>query len=223
MATVSETIYILWSSISEDLNKAQHKSSQKFLFEAFQGAVLTDAYAHFEAKERAASKENDGDTKCYAKRVCAALLRTAGNMPPSEITGLVAALTGKLQEAAGAVDITEEIGRDLTPHIALLCLWGKEDAVAVSLGKSIERFFSGEEDEEDEGPDGSSSGGGAGKKRKKKDISKNGAASLLIPNLKASAALIVLKNIMGGTDTSSVSARSKILNHEVACKVLEAR
>ncbi|GMH69210.1 hypothetical protein TrRE_jg11089, partial [Triparma retinervis] len=226
MATISETIFILWSSISEDLSKAQHKSSQKFLYEAFQGAVLTDAYAHFEAKERAAASDNDGDTKCYANRVCAALLRTAGNMPPSEITGLVAALTAKLQQAANVVDVTEEIGRDLTPHIALLCLWGKEDAVAVSLGKSIERFFSEDDDDEEEGGgegDASSGGGSAaGKKRKKKEISKNGAASLLIPNLKASAALIVLKNIMGGSDTSSVSARSKILNHEVACKVLEA-
>ncbi|GMH61267.1 hypothetical protein TrLO_g245 [Triparma laevis f. longispina] len=226
MASICESIYTLWSSITGELEEAKNKSSKTTLLDAFKGKVLTNAHSHFDAKAVAAVSENDGDKKYNANRCCAALLSCAGNMPVEAVEGLVVSLTEKLRVAASTDDMTEEIGRELTPHIALLCQWGKEDVVCNSLGYSIQKFFEADEaDDEIEDAGGSSSSGKNKKKkskRKNKEISSAGAITSLVPTLKAPAALIILKNIMGGSDASSIAARAKILQCENACKVLES-
>ncbi|GMH86994.1 hypothetical protein TrST_g1498 [Triparma strigata] len=222
MATICESIFTLWGSVASELEETKNKASKKTLLDAFKGKVLTNAHSHFDAKAVAAAAANDGDTKYNANRCCAALLSCAGNMPVSAVEGLVMSLTEKLRIAASTDDMTEEIGRELTPHIALLCQWGKEDVVCMSLGYSIQKFFEDEEQEEEPEPSSGSSSGKKKSKRKKKEISSAGAKNSLVPTLKAPAALIILKNIMGGSDASSIAARAKILQCENACKVLES-
>ena len=121
--------------------------------------------------------------------------------------------------AGSSDELYEEDARELTPLLALLCQWGKEEAVCVSLAWSISKCFEGRGETAAEGSSGSSSGS-SGRKRKSKD---DASSNTLIPSLSPSAALVILKNIMGGQDASSKAARSKILVNDSCCAVLESR
>jgi condensin-2 complex subunit G2 len=224
MATISETIFIIWSSVAQKLKKPEFSSAQQYLIAAFQGTVLTDAHSYFEAKASKAMSQNNSERRFYSNRVCAALLQCAGNMPSAAIQGLVTALTNKLKLASemSEGEMTEGTAKELTPHIALLCLWGKSEQVCLSLAHSIEKFMVGGDTAasssatEDEEPPSKK-----GNKRRQQEISANANATLL-PTLNAPCALVILKTIMSGVDASSIAARSNILTDDVARKVLES-
>ncbi|GMI34189.1 hypothetical protein TeGR_g11025, partial [Tetraparma gracilis] len=224
MATISEAIFMIWSSVADKLKKPEHVKNHEYLVAAFQGTVLTDAHAYFENKAAAANASNNAENRYYSNRVCAALLQCAGRMPPSAISGLIVALTDKLRMASDMSEgeMTEGTAKELTPHLALLCLWGKSDQVCLSLGRSIERAVSGRAgDGEDGDDDGASAKTKKGSnKRRQREISDNSSATLL-PSLKPACALIILKTIMSGSDASSIAARSNILSDDVARKALE--
>ena len=177
--------------------------------------MLTDAHAYFEGKAAKALAQNNSEHRFYSNRVCAALLQCAGNMPITAISGLVLALTDKLRMASEMSEgaITEATAKELTPHIALLCLWGKSDQVCFSLANSVEVFMTGEEDDGDATPK-------KGNKRRAQEVSTNAGTSLL-PKLSPACALLILKTIMSASDASSIAARSNILTDDVARTVLE--
>jgi len=176
----------------------------------FGGEILTNVHVHFESKSAAALseinllKKDDSDAEVsYAfvkehrnsQRVCYALLRCAAQMPAKSVSGLAASLVEKITETAkksieirnlddndDSCNIEEEFDFNLSPHIALLCLWGKTDDVCAFLSKSIRRAFV-----DDDGEDADAGAGAdaleepkkkGSKKRKQKVSERSERASL---------------------------------------------
>lgn len=185
------------------------------MLDAFSGAVLTDVHSHFEQK---AADIDVLDTKglkvrddCY--RTCAAILRCAGRLPPKAVKGLASHISKKLADLKSNID-DDTVHENITPHIALLCLWGMVEDVATSLSDSIQSAF-GDSDERSLSLDDS-----AGNSNKRKSR-RNAKVELVVPPLPARVALEVLGDLLRGPDPSSVAAREAILSSAAACTAFE--
>ena len=188
--------------------------------DAFSGAVLTDVHAHFD--EKASECEDDASEeemkiKLDCHRVCASLLRCAGRMPINAVVGLSNHLTTKMKNISDDDDDVCGNATNLAPHIALLCLWGKTDQVAVSLANSISKVFGkcnifGDESEPLMVDDS--------ERHTRKRRQGGEAAVPTIPCLPAAIAMRVIGNILSGPDPSCVAARESILHSDVACNAI---
>mmetsp|Transcript_26643 Transcript_26643/g.39518 ORF Transcript_26643/g.39518 Transcript_26643/m.39518 type:complete len:885 (-) Transcript_26643:242-2896(-) len=218
MASIAETICCLWESIGDSISERQNKACYEFLMDAFSGAVLTDVHTHFDEKANECVNDDESEESSSLKiqadchRVCASLLRCAGRMPINAVVGLSNHLTTKLKHVKDDREDT-----NLAPHIALLCLWGKTDEVAVSLAKSISKVFGKSDIFSDENElaimDES-------ERHTRKRRQGGEAAVPSIPCLPASIALRVIGNILSGPDPSCIAARESILHSGVACNAL---
>lgn len=175
-------IFLAVSQIEDGLEAPGNEPSQEFLLDAFSGAVLANVNAHFEAI-------NTDD----AHRVCSAILRCAGRLPHKSVKGLSAQITQRLEQ-------DNDNDFNMTPHVALLCLWGMTEDVATSLSASIVTAF-----------------GVVSPMNVKKRKSK-----VQVPRLAPDVALQVLENILRGPDPSSAAARHAIMLSETACTALES-
>jgi len=247
MAEIVETISVLWESIRSKLSMPSHSDSKKYLLDAFGGSVLTDVHVHFEHKSISALKyinelkKDDSDAEYlnehnhefrHSQRCSYAIMGIAGMMPASAVTGLTNSLIKKITETAkksaevrrsslDGEEEEEEFDYNLTPHVALLCLWGKTDDVCSCLAKSIRKaFVDGEDGPELEEPVKKNSKKNS-KKRKQTEVSKPSKNSSL-PDINSQSALVILTTIMAGKDASSKSARSEIISNGPACEQLES-
>ncbi|KAK1747414.1 condensin-2 complex subunit G2 [Skeletonema marinoi] len=201
MATIAESISILWGSIEADLKHEQNESAADILMEVFSGNVLTEVYSHFE------SKTVDGleDAKmAECSRACVAILNCAGKMKETEIEGLRAHVIGEL---AKATDMPPEKRTrvNFSPNMALLCEWGMTEDVAQCLSNSVLNYFS---------PDNLDGKPKTSKKRKQRG--KKTAAKDELPQLDIETSLGILGNILKGSYPASLSARDSIIKSEAA-------
>lgn len=171
--------------------------------EAFSGAVLSNVNAHFEEQAEAMDSE-EAVHDCH--RVCSAILRCAGRLSPEHVDGLATQVTKKLES------VSDDAPTDLTPHIALLCLWGMTMDVAKSLSSSLMAAF-GEDAYTSPSFDDVVPG-----TRKRRSVSRRKGA---VPSLPAAAAMRILEDILRGADPSSVAARDALLSSTVACIEIE--
>jgi condensin-2 complex subunit G2 len=208
MATIAESISILWGSIEADLKHEQNESAADILMEVFSGNVLTEVYSHFE------SKTVDGmeDAKmAECSRACVAILNCAGKMKESEIEGLRAHV---IEELAKAADLPPEkrMRMNFSPNMALLCEWGMTEDVAQCLASGIKTYFTS-------GNDGEMDAGNAGKSKaskKRKQRGKKKASKDVLPQLDIEMSLGILGNILKGSYSASQSARESIIESESA-------
>ena len=200
MATIAESISILWGSIEADLKHEQHGSAADILMEVFSGNVLTEVYSHFESK---AVDGLEDDKMAACSRACVAILNCAGKMKETEIEGLRAHVIGEL---AKATDMPPEkrMRVNFSPNMALLCEWGMTEDVAQCLAASILPYFMF--DNWEEMPKTS-------KKRKQRGKK---AVKEVLPQLDIETSLGILGNILKGSYPSSLSARDSIVRSESA-------
>ena len=202
MATIAESISILWGSIESELKREENESAADFLLEVFSGNVLTEVYSHFE------SKTVDGveDTKmAECSRACVAILNCAGKMKENEIDGLRSHVIGELAKATD-LPSDERTRMNFSPNMALLCQWGMTEDVAQCLSNSILDYFA---------PGSSVKKPKASKKRKQRGKKKTNAKDEL-PQLDIEMSLDILGNILKGSYSASLSARESIINSETA-------
>lgn len=193
MANVAETICCLWESIEEELSKPEEKPVNDFLLDAFSGKVLATVYSYFE--EKASMSNEDIEQNLYYHRVCAALLRCAGRLEQESVEGLTQQITAKLS--------CDEASIDLTPHVALLCLWGKTEEVIQSLSASIVRGLCAVDDDfENQNI------------QLDQIVGINEVHPTVMPQLAPYKAMEVVDTILRGEDPSSMAARKVILNSE---------
>lgn len=202
--------------IEIELKEPENEPCNEFLYEAFSGAVLTDVHAHFEQKASESEELGKRGWKirddCY--RTNAAILRCAGRLPPKAVEGLASHISSKLADLKANID-DDAVHENITPHIALLCLWGMTEDVASSLSASIQSAFG--DDDELISPDV-----GDGKRNSNKRRSgRNRKEDLAVPPLPARVALEVLGDLLRGPDPSSVAAREAVLSSSAACHAFE--
>eukprot|EP00984_Skeletonema_dohrnii_P010337 scaffold4024_cov123-Skeletonema_dohrnii-CCMP3373.AAC.2 len=205
MATIAESISILWGSIEADLKHEQNESAADILMEVFSGNVLTEVYSHFE------SKTVDGleDAKmAECSRACVAILNCAGKMKETEIEGLRAHVIGELAKATDTPP-EKRTRVNFSPNMALLCEWGMTEDVAQCLSNSVLNYFS---------PDNLDGKPKTSKKRKQRG--KKTAAKDELPQLDIETSLGILGNILKGSYPASLSARDSIIKSEAAFTVI---
>mmetsp|Transcript_7266 Transcript_7266/g.10631 ORF Transcript_7266/g.10631 Transcript_7266/m.10631 type:complete len:1184 (+) Transcript_7266:279-3830(+) len=197
MVNVAETICCLWESIEEDLLEPEYEPINTFLSNSFSGSALSTVYSYFDGN--ASINAEDTEQTLNSHRICAALLRCAGRLDQKRVQGLTQQITAKLS--------CDEASHDLTPHVALLCLWGKTEEVIETLSASIIGGLC-TQDDTFEDPDlylNKAAGG-------------NKAETTIMPQLEPYKAMEVIDTILRGEDPSSIAARKVILESE--CQAL---
>lgn len=180
--------------------------------------MLANVNSHFDEKAEEADASTDEGLKVMddCHRVCASILRCAGRLQYSSVKELAEQIKSKLD----SIDDDDAANREnITPHVALLCLWGKTDDVATSLATSMVQSFGGDIEFADFSLDDSSK-----KRRKSSRRSKSSGGrkkNLNVPQLPPHVAMRVLENILRGADPSSSAARDAILSTPSACSTLE--
>jgi hypothetical protein len=203
--------------IESHLQESENKPSSDFLVNAFSGAVLANVNSHFEEMASGCDQTNSKGLRIIedCHRVCSAILRCAGRLAPESVKGLANQITSKL----GAIEDNDDLAHEnITPHVALLCLWGMTGDVADSLASSIVKSFGHADfgfDNETSGKKRKSGRSGKGNSSVKTD------APLRVPQLPSHVAIEVLESILRGSDPSSAAARDAILSSTAACSALE--
>ena len=215
MASLAETIGILWESIEKDLQGDEEWNA--FVVDEFSGATLTNILTYCEDKAKYADAVGDEEAEyiredCY--RTSAAILRCAGRLPAKAVEGLVPYISSLL----ASVEEPDDEGEDddspvdnVSSHVALLCSWDMTDEVALSLASSIKSAF---QDDLFVGSPGDNS-------KKRRGRRSGSDASVVVPQLPAKVALNVLGDILRGSDPTRVAAREALLSSEKACKSIE--
>ena len=202
--------------IETELKELENEPCNEFLFEAFSGAVLTDVHSHFEQKAADIEVLDDKGIKvrddCY--RTCAAILRCAGRLPPKAVEGLASHISEKIADLKANID-DNAVHESITPHIALLCLWGMAEDVATSLSDSIQLAFGVDTEERSLSVDDSVSSSNKRRSRRNRKV------DLAVPPLPPRVALEVLGDLLRGPDPSSIAAREAILSSPSACSAFE--
>ncbi len=201
MATIAESISILWGSIEADLEHEQNESAADILMEVFSGNVLTEVYSHFESK----TVEDLEDAKmAECSRACVAILNCAGKMKETEIDGLRAHVIGELAKATN-MPPEQRTRVNFSPNMALLCQWGMTEDVAQCLSNSILNYFSPENLD-----------GKPKQSKKRKQRGKMAATKDELPQLDIETSLGILGNILKGSYPASLSARDSIIKSDAA-------
>lgn len=204
--------------IETNLQDSENKPSSDFLVNAFSGAVLANVHAHFEEMASGCDQTNSKELRIIedCHRVCSAILRCAGRLEPESVKGLAHQITSKL----GAIEDEDGFAHEnITPHVALLCLWGMTEDVAHSLASSIVKSFSHVDFGFDKETIGKKRKSGRSGKVSEDSVKHN--APFRVPQLPSHVAIEVLESILRGSDPSSAAARNAILLSSAACSAIE--
>ncbi|KAL7538289.1 hypothetical protein ACHAXR_008448 [Thalassiosira sp. AJA248-18] len=212
MATIAESISILWESIETDLKDSQNENADEMLMDVFSGNVLTEVYCHFESKLETGDSGSNDTSMNQCHRACAAILSCAGKVNESKIEGLRSHIIGELTKSSD-MPAKRRIKSNFCPNMALLCAWGMTEEVAECLASSISQFFS--EDTAELGVSFTRKSD-ASKKRKQRG-KQRAAAEETLPKLDIEVCFGILGQILKGSYPASVSARESILKSEKAC------
>ena len=169
--------------------------------------MLSNVNAYY---EKMAESSDDDDEILDCHRICSGILRCAGRLRPNDVEGLSSQVTKRLETVA--VDSPEQ-GVDLTPHVALLCLWGMTHDVAKSLASSIASAF-----DTDDSLIFPPSGGRRRSSRKQRSTSRDPTA---LPTLPPSVALTIIEDVLRGADPSSLAARDALLSSAPSCTEIQ--
>jgi len=217
MATIAESVSILWDSIKNELSKSQNETFNELLKEIFSGNVLTEVYDHFASKFE--NEEDFEDSKlgdCF--RACVAILHCAGKLDEPNIEGL---RTQIVKNLASLKSIPEEkrSKMNFSPSVSLLCVWGMTENVAYCLGSSIALYFEGESGEQD--VEFCQQSNESKKRKSLVKVKASGKSTQLLPQLDMDVCLTILGRILKGSFSASVSARESILRSETAYSAIE--
>jgi len=207
MASIAETICCLWEGISKTVALPKNEPVYEYLRDAFSGPILANNYSHF--LEKSISCDPSEESKINdCQRTCTAIVRVAGFMPPDEVTDFTCHLKDLLKESNNKNNSNDNI----SPHIALLCLWGRTDDICTSFAKAISsHFYKGEPD------DLFSNSPAVTKKRKSRKSWSVGNFS----EFKPGRALDVLGGLLVGSDPTCKAAREAIFRSEISCSAIE--
>ena len=214
MASLTETIAVLWESIESDLSDSMNESTKE-LSKYFTESNLLHILSHFERKAREnVSDDGEGNQRDNSLRICSSLLKCAGRLPPERLNGLLSHISSSLYFLSeGASSSFEHI----SPHLALLCLWGMTDEVAKALAVSIESSLGDDVclmslclDE-------------AAIRRNRRISEEPGDVQekVDIPTFPPNTVWKIIDSILRGSDISNATVRDSILTSDSACNFLE--
>eukprot|EP00977_Amphora_coffeiformis_P021516 scaffold9427_cov175-Amphora_coffeaeformis.AAC.4 len=163
---IAETVSALWGSVEDQLDQSDYNECSQALLEVFSGKMLLSVLRRLE----------HGEAQEDRRRSTAAILRCAARLPTEAVDDLVQYVAGVLEAPTG----------NLSPHVALLCLWGQTEKVAPVLASSL-------------------SGPSRGLFRR------SSLPDPVIPTLEPAVAIDIVKDLLSGSDPSSVAARESIL------------
>ncbi|KAL9182845.1 hypothetical protein ACHAXT_004124 [Thalassiosira profunda] len=207
MATIAESVSILWGSIEEDLKDEENGEAVEILMEVFSGGMLTEVYCHFEAKCAAEGELEESKMEdCF--RACGAILNSAGRMDETAVYGLRAHVIGQLSKSS-ELPPEKQMTVNFGPNVALLCAWGMTEEIAQCLASSISQYFSDDIDASFTRKSRAS--------RKRKPRGKKQASDDALPQLEIDVSLITLGHILRSTNAT---ARESILQSESAFTTL---
>jgi hypothetical protein len=202
-----------------------------FVLEAISDTTIVDLCLHFEDKIKKIVDCNEDKTVEECNRICVALLHCAGNLDPDNVRGFSSLLSSRIQSMNGKIgEGTEKFMVSMmTSHIAVLCIWGMSEDVALSLSCYISNEFEANDDlisEEDYQSDGDPDETNTVRNKKRKaskiDQEVNMNCSDIIPPLSGKVATKILGELLLGASQSSLIARERILSSEIACSHVES-
>lgn len=210
MASIVETASVLWHSIDKQLSKPVNGERAQLLLETFSGSAIAVVLSYLDGLDL----NDEGDTNptgadC-SNRLTSALLGCARLLPPDTADDLHTYLFDRLSTASGQ----ESISTNISPHLAVLCLWGSTDEVAEAIASSIESSFAADFSLNFGSPEGGS------RKRKSSRGKGNGKVSSPI-ELSPCVALQVLSDFLQGSDATALAAREAIFGSTAACDSIE--
>jgi condensin-2 complex subunit G2 len=215
MASLADTISVLWESIESKLKDAENEPSHDLLLESFMSADCVSILSHFEQKT--ADIEGNSDEDAIARddcfRTCAAILRCASRLPRDTIDELVPHISSTLSSISN--DDMDYSRQHISAHFALLCLWGMTDEVASSLSSSIEAAFGDDMNLASSIFDDDSA------KKTRRSSRRSSIEQPLVPIMSTRLVWGVIENILQGSDPSSVTTRESILASPTACNAIE--
>lgn len=210
MASLTETIQILWESIESQLSDPRYEACNALILNRFTKEVnLVHILSHFEQK----AVDNDTKSRVECQRVCAAILCCASRLPKKAVKGIVSFVSSSLHSLA------QEDRRpcpNVASHLALLCVCGMTEEVASTLAASIESAF---------GDDITlmSPVFDEGRRRSRRVSSGSGKAqSSVLPKFPLKMAWEILDNTLQGSNPSSVAVREAILSSPAAYSSMES-
>ncbi|KAL3788032.1 hypothetical protein HJC23_008376 [Cyclotella cryptica] len=202
MATIAESISILWESIESDLKKTNNAHVHELLLDAFSGNIVTEIFCHFENKFDDSSNESIKWDACF--RALVAILNCAGKMDGKKFEGLRAHIFAELDKSWDSPP-EQRSKANFTPYVSLLCAWGMAEELAECLALSITNYFAG---------------GGDKQPPRKKTRGSNIHSSL--PLLHIDVCLSILGHTLQGAYPALVVARDCILKCEAGLNAIVA-
>ena len=200
MATVCESISILWDTIQAELKDEQNHSCMEILADVFSGNVLREVYCFFESSRSTDVAADDDSTvaaDCY--RACVAILNCAGKMDESRIDGLRSHIISQLVMSRDMPD-EQRKRSNYSSDVALLCAWGMTEEVANCLSKSITHYFEN------------------GKQKKRAGVKRKarGKKELNLSDqiLDIDVSLGIVGHLLQGSNPLSVTARESLLSSD---------
>jgi condensin-2 complex subunit G2 len=221
LADMAEVICVLLESVERDL--VNNKECNDFLLKEFSGPMLTIILSHYENQTTLLLDNQESESlKDDCGRICTAILRCAGSLPAQTGDDLVSYI--KLVLEAMTSHHASTLGENskqfhVSGHIALLCLRGLTQEVALSMSASIESSFETDHELLFGSPCNDSKKRKSGKTRKSGRRS-NGSTTT-IPILPSTVALNVLGDILCASDPSCVAARELLVLSNEACHAIE--
>ena len=223
MASLAETICILWESIEPDLTTTNHQGCNERLVNSLSRVDLTNILIHFEDKATESTSENDEQirTRDDCIRTCGAILRCVGKLPPEAVDGVLPHVISSLK----SLSTSGLSQRQVSAHIAVLCLWGKTDEVAKALSTSI----AADSDIVDsltspllfeDGPAHLRSS--SDRKSRNRCSGRGLEAKCDIPSIPPRFAWGLIQDFLQGSDASNEATRKAILSSADACETIEA-
>lgn len=181
--------------------EGQHEQTRIFLCESFNEETLTEILRYFDQLAKASSSDNshedDKTLRNNCHRVRTVLLQCAGTLPRDSMNALAA------QFNTSTLLCDEDDNKNMSSHVALLCLWGQTDKAICSLCDSIRNgwskanIFDDDEEEQHHLP----------------------VSSKFKPT-PPTVALSTLEVILKSEESSSTAARDRILSSSVAQRAL---
>lgn len=219
MASLADTIDVLWESIKSSLEKTVNKSSRNLLEENFfADQILVDILSHFEQKGLEHASLNDAvETSCRNEsfQTCASLMACTARLGPKSKSEIFSFVSESM--AALAKDSARTLPL-VCSYLAFLCnSEDKTDEVASVLAKSVEHSM-GEDIDFLAASLGSSAGGRRRSSLRSSGANTSGAIPVLLgPQLVWN----VLECVLQGSSSACRSIRDALLASEAGTSSMQ--
>jgi condensin-2 complex subunit G2 len=234
LATIAEVIRTLWESIEPKLQR--NEEWKLFLVDEFSGSKLSTIFSYYDSmNQKLSSSDDDDDIETLliqedCSRICFTALSCAGRLPSKSVVGLMPCIVTSIQHEIQSDLQRNRIPGSFIPYLALLCVWDMAEQAVLSIAVSIRSSLYNKIPSNDTHLslfDSPVAVAANSKKRRSgrtvatSSPSAASAADDIIPLLAVPILVNVLHEVLGGSDSDSLSVRNAFLSSANASEVLE--